>query len=168
MVAVEPAYCHQCGAALVERRVHGRDRKVCPECGHRHFRNAVPSVDVIVRDGRDVLLLEPPGSGVWELPGGHPEVEEEPVAAAVRELAEETGVVATPEDLTLLSVVHSTHGRRHYNMVTYVVDYGATEGTVTPGAEALDVAFWPLERILASPDDTRRVDRRVLKLAFDS
>ncbi|WP_177227600.1 NUDIX domain-containing protein [Halomicrobium zhouii] len=167
MVAVEPEYCHQCGEKLVVQTIHGRERKVCPACGHVHFRNAVPAADVIVRDETDVLLMEPFGRDAWELPGGHPEIEEEPVDAATRELAEETGVEAKPADLRLLSVVHSTHRELHYNMITYVVDYEETEGSVIPGEEARDVKFWPLERIFSSPAETRQIDRRVLQLSFD-
>jgi 8-oxo-dGTP diphosphatase len=167
MVAVEPDYCHQCGAELVERAIHGRERPACPDCGHRHFRNAVPAVDVVVRDGTDVLLMEPAGGGPWELPGGHPEFDEEPLDAATRELGEETGVEAGTDDLALLSAVHSTHGERHYNVLTYVVDHGATDGSVTPGEEAARVTFWPVDRVLATPAETREVDRRVLRRLFD-
>lgn len=167
MVAVEPEYCHQCGGKLSAQMIHGRERKVCPACDYIHFKNAVPAADVIVRDGTDVLLMEPFAGDAWELPGGHPEIEEEPVEAAARELAEETGVEAKPADLTLLSVVHSTHQGLHYNMITYVVDYQETDGSLTPGEEATDVTFWPLDRILSSPAETRQVDRRVLQLEFD-
>jgi len=167
MVAVEPVYCHQCGEKLVERTIHGRERKVCPACEYIHFMNAVPAADVIVRDGTDVLLMEPFAGDAWELPGGHPEIEEEPAEAAARELAEETGVEAKPADLRLLSVLYGTHQGLHYNMITYVVDYGRTEGSVTPGEEATDVKFWPLNRIFSEPSETREIDRRALKREFE-
>jgi ADP-ribose pyrophosphatase YjhB (NUDIX family) len=167
MVTVEPDYCHQCGTELVARMIHGRERKVCPACCHRHFKNAVPAADVIVRDGTDVLLIDPVSGDNWELPGGHPEIEEEPVEAARRELEEETGVDAATEDLRLLSVIHSTTRGLHYNMITYVVDYQVTEGSLTPGEEATDVTFWSVDRILSSPTETRQVDRRVLEREFD-
>ena len=50
----------------------------------------------VFRDGR-VLIVErakPPLSGVWSLPGGHVEPGEPAAEAALRELAEETGVSA--------------------------------------------------------------------------
>jgi 8-oxo-dGTP diphosphatase len=55
----------------------------------------VPSVFVAVRDtdGR-LLLVQRCDSGEWELPGGRVDVGEGAVAAACREVAEESGVVA--------------------------------------------------------------------------
>ncbi len=168
MVAVEPSYCHQCGAELVARELDGRARKVCPECGHRHFLNAVPAVDVIVRKEGTVLLLDPAEGGAWELPGGHPEVDERPAAAAARELEEETGLAARPADLELLSVLHSPYQGRHYYMITYVLEYAATTGRPAAGAEATALAFWSTDRVRAYPDRTRRIDREAIDAAFNS
>jgi 8-oxo-dGTP diphosphatase len=56
----------------------------------------VPSVFVAVRgpDG-SLLLVRRCDSGAWELPGGRVDVGESAVEAAVREVAEETGVQVT-------------------------------------------------------------------------
>jgi len=60
---------------------------------------------VLLVDDRDRLLLfadsDPglPGSGWWMTPGGGIDPGESDVAAAVRELAEETGLVVAPEEL---------------------------------------------------------------------
>ena len=167
IVAIEPSYCHQCGTELARREIHGRERRSCPDCGHRHFRNAVPAVDVIVRADDAVLLIDPVSREEWELPGGHPEFDEEPANAAVRELEEETGIAAHPSSLDLLSAVHSTHRDRHYTMITYAVDYPETDGTPAPGEEAAAVEFWSTARILSSPDATRRIDREAIETMLD-
>ncbi|MFI0822226.1 NUDIX domain-containing protein [Streptomyces sp. NPDC021098] len=62
---------------------------------------------VAVTDDQRVLLIErgwPPYEGMWALPGGHVDEDEErePERAAARELAEETGVRVDPSDLILL------------------------------------------------------------------
>ncbi|QZX98332.1 NUDIX hydrolase [Halobaculum rubrum] len=124
-------------------------------------------MDVIVRAEDAVLLIEPVGRDEWELPGGHPEFDEEPANAAVRELEEETGIAADSSSLDLLSAVHSTHRDRHYTMITYVVDYSETDGTPAPGEEATDVEFWSVARILSSPEATRRIDREAIETMLD-
>jgi ADP-ribose pyrophosphatase YjhB (NUDIX family) len=130
--------------------------------------NTVPAVNVAVRDGDRVLLIEQPSGDAWELPGGHPEAEEEPAYAAARELQEEAGVRAESSDLELLSAIHSTHRGMHYNVISYAVQYSETDGTPAPGEEAADVEFWPLDRIFTTPEQTREVDRRVLRAQFDA
>jgi 8-oxo-dGTP diphosphatase len=55
------------------------------------------AASIAVLRGDTVLLVErskPPRAGLWSLPGGHIEPGETAAAAALRELAEETGVVA--------------------------------------------------------------------------
>ncbi len=61
------------------------------------------------RAGR-VLLMRRAGTGffdgLWSIPGGHVEAGESLRAAAVREMAEETGLVVAPEALAVEAVVH--------------------------------------------------------------
>jgi 8-oxo-dGTP diphosphatase len=71
--------------------------------------------------GDSVLLVErakPPRAGLWSLPGGHIEPGEEAAVAAVRELFEETGLVAACEGLTDLQdvIIRDEAGilRAHY------------------------------------------------------
>ena len=61
-----------------------------------------------VREGRALVRRRPAGShlaGCWEFPGGRVEPGEEPLAAARRELAEETGLRADSWE-PLVLVVH--------------------------------------------------------------
>jgi 8-oxo-dGTP pyrophosphatase MutT (NUDIX family) len=59
----------------------------------------------VVLDGRGrVLLQRRSDTGRWALPGGIVEPGEEPADAAVREIYEETGVIAVPEALTSVSI----------------------------------------------------------------
>ncbi|RKN40475.1 NUDIX domain-containing protein [Streptomyces hoynatensis] len=72
---------------------------------------------VVVHDReRDLVLLlrRGPrakfGRGMWDLPVGKSDPGEPVTATAVRELREETGLVADPADLRLAHVLHSSRG----------------------------------------------------------
>ncbi|MDT0341655.1 NUDIX domain-containing protein [Streptomyces litchfieldiae] len=72
---------------------------------------------VVVHDpdtDRVVLLRRGPrakfGRGLWDLPVGKSDPGEPITATAVRELKEETGLIADPADLRLIHVVHAAHG----------------------------------------------------------
>ncbi|NYI07797.1 NUDIX hydrolase [Allostreptomyces psammosilenae] len=68
---------------------------------------------VLLRRGGEVLLSQRGsayGYGRWHLPSGKLEPGEALPEGAARELAEETGVVVDPDDLTLAHVVHHHQG----------------------------------------------------------
>ena len=62
------------------------------------------SCGVIVTDGPSVLLGHATRSPRWDIPKGLAEPGEAPIAAALRELAEETGLSAASADLRPLGV----------------------------------------------------------------
>lgn len=63
---------------------------------------------VAVLDGDKILLGKRKDNGKWTTPGGHMEPGETPVQGAVRELYEESGIKAKPEDLEHLATKHVT------------------------------------------------------------
>lgn len=100
-------YCVNCGAPLVPREIEGRMHEACPNDDFVLWRDpkVVTSV-VVVHDGRVVLgrrAIEP-GQGLWCLPGGFVNHDEDPLAAARRECLEEIG--AHVEITRLLGVYH--------------------------------------------------------------
>jgi 8-oxo-dGTP pyrophosphatase MutT (NUDIX family) len=62
------------------------------------------SCGVIVTDGKRVLLGHATRSPRWDIPKGTAEPDENFADAAVRELREETGLVASPDELAVLGV----------------------------------------------------------------
>jgi len=59
---------------------------------------------VVLDDDGQVLLGRRADTGIWALPGGIIEPGEAPADAAVREIFEETGVIAVPEALVAVTV----------------------------------------------------------------
>jgi 8-oxo-dGTP diphosphatase len=115
----------------------------------------VLTVGVVCLRGDQVLLIKrgnPPRQGQWSLPGGRLEWGETTVVAALRELAEETGVVA--ELVGLVDVVDGlftsrTTGEttRHYVMIDYAARW--ISGEPMAGDDAAEARFFSLEEALA-------------------
>jgi 8-oxo-dGTP diphosphatase len=93
-----PAYCAVCGGAL-----DGAVPQVCTACGRTAWRDPKVGVGVVVLDERGRLLLVrrglSPAKGLWSLPAGFVDADEDPRAAAAREALEETGLVVSVGDV---------------------------------------------------------------------
>lgn len=101
----------------------------------------------VITDGAGRILLiqrgKPPGEGLWSVPGGRVEPGETDVAAVVREVREETGLVVNVGAL-LGSVV------RDGPEVTYdIFDYAATPagGTMRAGDDAADACWFAVPEL---------------------
>lgn len=125
----------------------------------------VPAVGVVVLRGDEVLLVRrgtAPRLGQWSLPGGRIEWGETAVAAALRELREETGVEA--ELLGLIEVVDAVFTSRTSGDVTrhYVlVDFAARwiSGEPIAGDDAAEARFVPASEVagMVEWDETVRI-----------
>jgi len=108
-------------------------------------RNPYPTVDVIVeREGGIVLVRrrnEPLG---WALPGGFVEVGERVETAAVREIAEETGLSVR---LDTLLYVYSDPARDPRCHTLTVVFLGRADGPLQAGDDAADARVFPLDAL---------------------
>ena len=109
-------------------------------------RGPVAAVGVVCLRGDEVLLIRranPPRQGEWSLPGGRIEWGERAADAALRELAQETGVEAA---LTgLVDVVDGLFGDRHYLLVDYAARW--VSGEPRAGDDATEARFHPLAEV---------------------
>ncbi|MDU9005670.1 NUDIX hydrolase [Sedimentitalea todarodis] len=116
--------------------------------------NPVPrlgAIAVVISEGH-VLLAQrrnPPDAGLWGFPGGHVELGETALAAAARELLEETGVIAAPVDyITNIDVIGRDAGGQttlHYLLVAVLCDY--VSGTPCAADDVEDAAWFPFEQV---------------------
>lgn len=120
----------------------------------------IPAVGVVCLRGDAVLLIrrgKPPKKGEWSLPGGRIEPGERAMDAALRELAEETGVTARITGLIdVVDGIFSEAGL-HYVLIDYAVEW--VSGEPVAGDDALEARFVPLDQVAALIDwsETRRI-----------
>ncbi|HXH22617.1 MAG TPA: NUDIX hydrolase [Dehalococcoidia bacterium] len=151
------SYCINCGARLETREAFGKQRLVCPDCGHVHFDDPKVAVGVVVEMDGGILLARrnhEPQIGRWSFPSGFVDAGEVLEEAAAREVQEETGVEVT---IDRLLGVYSARGER-----TIFVAYAghASGGRLECGDECLEVAVFPPDALpeLAFPHDAAILD----------
>ncbi|WP_278923277.1 NUDIX hydrolase [Pseudophaeobacter profundi] len=109
------------------------------------------AIAVVYHQGR-VLLIQrknPPNAGAWGFPGGHVELGETALAAARRELAEETGIHARPlEYLTNIDVMlHDAQGQVEKQYLLTAVLCAYESGTAQAADDALDARWLAVDSI---------------------
>ena len=141
-------FCVNCGAALVTRVIEGREVEACPNDSFVLWHDPKLSTAVVVEADGGIVLgrrsIEP-GYGLWCLPGGFVNDDEDPAVAAVRECFEE---ISAPVEVTgLIGVFHiAKTGAPSMVAIAYrgrLVD-GAQPAA---GAEMLEVGVFRLDSL---------------------
>ena len=133
-------FCPRCAQPLSLTLLFGRERPHCTACGFVYFQNPRVAVAVLVTVHDRVLLVKRavvPRIGFWSLPAGFMDFDELPPAAAMREVAEETGVRV--EITELLEIFPMPQGGG------IVITYAArpvNDGAVRPGDDVSDAAWF--------------------------
>jgi 8-oxo-dGTP diphosphatase len=138
----------------------------------RHYpeRPIVGVLGVVRRDGR-VLLVQrarPPSVGKWGFPGGVQELGETIFEAVIRELKEETGLVAEPiETLTTLDVIDRDgegRVRTHYALIAVLAEWRS--GEVKIDHEANDFSWFTVAEVEARQLPTLPSATRIMEMAL--
>ena len=136
-------FCTACGSALDTARPH----PTCTGCGRTQFRDPKVGVGVVVRDEHGRLLLVrravAPGKGLWALPAGFVDADEDPRAAAAREAQEETGLVV---DVGAVVDVYPVPGRGGASFFL-AFEAEVVGGTLQAADDALEARFFALDQL---------------------
>ena len=124
---------------------------------------------VVPWEGRIVLVRRgiEPYKGSWALPGGFVTYGEEPAAAAVREMREETGL-----DIVVESLVAATLVRDDPRALLVVLAYlgRVTGGTLRAGDDAAEARAFPVGELplIQSACDRRQLDAALERRTAES
>jgi 8-oxo-dGTP diphosphatase len=137
--------CPRCGAPLASRIRGGLPRPACAACGFVFFANMGVGAAVVIRNaaGRVLLVRRGPrhyGAGLWCLPCGYVEWNEDVHEAAAREALEEAGVV-----VELGEVVHVATNRHEPERPTVGIWFAARlvdPDAVPHAGDDADAAGW--------------------------
>jgi ADP-ribose pyrophosphatase YjhB (NUDIX family) len=148
-------FCPHCAQPLQPMDKDGKIRPYCPRCLQIFYRNPTVGVAVVLMRADCILLVRRNGSyaGMWCIPCGHVEWNEDIRLAGVREFKEETGL-----DVTLGPVIdaHSNFHDPAKQTVGVWFWSECTGGRLQPGTDAQEARFFPLKALpeeMAFPTD---------------
>jgi ADP-ribose pyrophosphatase YjhB (NUDIX family) len=142
MIADEVNFCPRCGSTLVKALYFGRQRPACPTCGWIYFADPKVAVAALVEQKQSILLvrrINEPQRGLWTLPAGFVDAEEDPVRAAERECLEEAGLY-----VHVTGILDVLYGQEHPRGAHILIVYRAEilSGEIRPGDDADQVSFF--------------------------
>jgi len=138
-------FCPKCGKRNNLYEQGGSIHTVCSSCGFVTYRNPFPGVSVLIENRGMVLLgRRIAGSfagGLWCLPCGFVEYDEDILTAAKRETFEETGL--TIELQSIIQVTSNFHSRQLHSIVTVFLAH-VKDGIALPGDDIDKIDWFPL------------------------
>ena len=112
-----------------------------------------------------VTRKKEPFQGKLAFPGGRIDYGEDPADGCLRELSEECGVQGSSPQLVTVAGKPDRDPRGHTVSIVYWVDV-PPEAVVRAGDDAATAEFYPLEQVLAAPQDLAFDHGAILRYAL--
>ena len=156
-------FCPRCGTPVSLENKFGKVRPVCPACGWMYFADPKVAAAVLIeQDGRVLLVrrANDPFRGLWTLPAGFVDADENPASAAARECEEETGLT-----VRVTRVLDVIAGREHPRGADFIIVYAAQveSGILRAGDDADEVGWFDRSEL---PPLAFKATRQVLETRF--
>lgn len=140
-------YCPACGTKLALRERLGTLRPTCPACDRIVYFDPKVAVAVCILQNDHILLVRrgmEPMRGLWAMPAGFMDYDEDPKAAARREVLEETGLTVQID--RLLDVFHTPDDG---GLANIVIVYAASiiDGEMQAADDADDVGWFDKQHV---------------------
>lgn len=157
-------YCPQCGERLITKEIGGQPHRACPNCDYVHWSDeSLGAGGVVIKAGRVLLVQrgQAPNKGGWTIPGGFVEQHETIREAAVREVAEETGIQTEP--IGIIGLSETSYLKEHNLYLGCKLRY--VGGKLQPQlSEVEQVKFVDLKKLDELP--VADLSRKLIKLAL--
>jgi 8-oxo-dGTP diphosphatase len=130
---------------MAEKASNPKNAVICPHCRQvvTPYRNPTPTVDIIIRIGTQVVLIERKNAPLgWALPGGFVDYGESLEQAAVREAAEETGLELAELRQFRAYSAPDRDPRQHNISFVFIAD---GRGQLRAGDDASRAVLFPLD-----------------------
>lgn len=146
-ISTAKVYCPYCGNRNERRFLDGTERAFCLLCDRILYENPIPATCVVACQKGRILLVKrkfPPKANEWCLPGGFMELAEQPETAALRELAEETGLKGK---VTGFLGAMATPGIIYNGLLILGFTVEIIAGEPVPGDDASEAAWFKKDRV---------------------
>jgi len=144
---IEKRYCPYCAHLLVSKYIGSRTRFYCENCNTVIYKNPLPATASVIIKNNKILLVKrkfEPCKGEWSLPGGFIEIDENPEDACLRELKEETGLIAEIDRL-----IDACHSKSELYSSVIIIGYliKNIHGKLAAGDDAEEVAYFDIKNM---------------------
>lgn len=154
-------YCPKCGGNLQYKEQGERQRLTCSTCSYIFYENPVVGVAaVVINDRGHILLGRRNGSyrGLWCIPCGYVEYDEDVSEAIIREFKEETNLEIRIKGV--FSVQSNFHNPETHTVGIWFMAE-VTGGELMAQADLDQAGYFPLDDLppLAFPTDSKVIEK---------